>query len=130
MTPEVIQAIIYLYLLGMIVVIAGIVVYRWRRGYHRLNLLPDGAVLAYIAPYAGVLALHRHDGGEFNSWHWLGSAAVAFTALMLLMGQTRALRMAVRFWVRGRPWNESITLAREIVKEANESIGKKTPRNP
>lgn len=130
MTPEIIKAILTLYLLCMTVVISGVVIYRWRRGYHRLNRLPDWAVLAYIGPYAGTLAVHRYAGDEFNASHWIGSAAVAFTVLMLLMGQTRALRMALRFWIRGRPWSEAITVAREIVNEVNQRIKKKPPRNP
>lgn len=115
-----------LYLLAMIPVIAGVVIWRWKRGYHLWDMLPDGVVLAYLAPFAGKLALERNSGTEFGVLDWCGLASAVLIALLLVLDRTRAHRMALRFWIGdGLPWADALAVAREISAKAKAAIRKR-----
>ena len=125
MTP-LLRALLNLYLLAMIPVIAGVVIWRWKRGYHLWDMLPDGVVLAYLAPFAGKLALERTSGTEFSALDWSGLVAAALSALVLVLDRTSAHRMALRLWIGdGLPWADALAVAREINAKAKAAIRKK-----
>lgn len=98
---------------------------RWRR-YRKSYMLATTSLFDRLA-FAILLVASSEmyfqaKAGKFGPWQYITSAALAFVVYLYVYDRTRVYRGAISLWLGGRPWGESLEVAREVEAEVNASI--------
>lgn len=98
---------------------------QWRR-YRKTYMLAATSLfdrLAFGILLAASSEMYFHaKAGTFGHWQYIISALLAFVMYLYVYDRTRVYRAAISLWFGGRPWGESLKVAREVEAKVNASL--------